>query len=220
MGLDDTVITIVEARDWAVASVSVWWAMTGEPATLHHVGPIAREGVSLGAIESHMQTTLPRRPETLSSDLGAALLEALRAEVDAPTSWRTTSPECDAPRSDAIGEAEIWGCRCCGRDRDAQFAPRFESHAEHSGADWVHSEKGVGVCPSCHDILHQPLAPTVDELMFSNRPQCPRCREKQALHLILGMPPGPPPHGAVAGGCVIMDGHMPDWVCGACGEEW
>ena len=75
------------------------------------------------------------------------------------------------------------------------------------------------MCPSCHDILHQPLGPTLDRLMFSHRPPCPRCSARQTFKLMMGFPPGPPPYGTELGGCVIGP-DISSYVCQACTFMW
>lgn len=214
----DAVITLVDAREWAVARVSVWSEMNGEGA-LHHVAPHLPDGASLAAVERREGIRVPRRAETLASRDAAALVAGIRAEADSPTLWRDLDIACarDAPRT-----AHLWGCRGCGRDSSRRFAPRFETHVVvRTPDDWLLGDSGAeGVCPSCHDILHQPLGPTVDELMFSNRPACPECGEHQAFSILRGFPAGPPPYGTRLYGCSITDADMTHWVCGACDSEW
>lgn len=218
----DTVITLAEAREWAVARVSVWTVSAGT-GQLHHVDPELPEGASLTAAEKRVRVDVPRSPGTLLARDGAALLAAIRAEADAPTPWRELDDACDRANGDeATRMARLWGCRGCGRDTSRRFAPRFETHVVTlSPDDWPSEEsRVVGVCPSCHDILHQPLGPTIGELMFSNRPPCPKCGKYQAFTILRGFPPGPPPHGTVLHGCDITNVNRSRWVCGACDAEW
>ncbi|WP_299575167.1 hypothetical protein [uncultured Williamsia sp.] len=218
----DAVVTLVDAREWAVARVSVWTEMNGEGA-LHHVGPHLPDGASLEAVERRVAVSIPRRTGTLASSDAAALTAGIRAEADSPTPWRDLDNACDrAHDDDAIQKARLWGCGGCGRDTSRRFAPRFETHVgAHRPDDWSPADSGaVGVCPSCHDILHQPLGPTVEELMFSNRPACPECGEHQAFSILRGFPPGPPPFGTSLRGCDITDMDVTRWVCGVCDTEW
>jgi hypothetical protein len=216
----DTVVTLVHAHEWAVACVSVSGDGGGG---LHDVDPYLPDGAALTAVERRVRVTVPRSPATLPARDAAALLAAIRAEAEAPTPWHDLDDTCDRVRDeDALRTTHLWGCRGCGRDTRRRYSPRFETHVvPRSPDDWLRDDAGaVGVCPSCHDILHQPLGPTVDELMFSNRPACPECGEHQAFSILRGFPPGPPPHGTRLYGCSITDMDMTRWVCGACETEW
>jgi hypothetical protein len=216
------VVTLVDAREWAVARVSVWTEVNGEGA-LHHVGPSLPDGASLVAVERRVGISVPRRAETLPSHDAAAFIAGIRAEAESPTLWRDLDDACDlAHNDDALRTARLWGCRGCGRDTGRGFVPRFQTHVGARRPDeWLLEDSGVvAVCPSCHDILHQPLGPTVDELMFSNRPACPECGEHQAFSILRGFPAGPPPYGTRLYGCSITDADMTHWVCGSCAAEW
>ena len=219
-GIDDgdTVVTLAHARGWAVARVSV-----RTESALHDVDPTLPMGASLAAVERRARISVPRSPGTLPAPDAGALLAAIRAEAEAPTPWRDLDDSCDRTHdAEALRTAHFWACRGCGLDTSRRFTPRFEAHVAPglpNEFSWD-SPGAVGVCPSCHDILHQPLAPTVDELMFSNRPACPECGERQAFSILRGFPAGPPPYGTRLYGCSITDMDMTRWVCGACETEW
>lgn len=219
----DTVLILLEARDWAVVRVSVWTEANGAQ-SLYDVGPDLTDGVSLAAVERRLAFTMARQPATLTAVDGAALVAAIEAEVRSPTPWREIDDACDAvDGTEAIHQARTWGCRGCELSTsNRRFVPRFEAHVgADSPDDWLsEGSKVIGVCPSCHDILHHPLAPTIDELMFSNRPACPECGEHQAFSILRGFPPFPPPPGTRLFGCSVIDMAVTRWVCGACDTEW
>ncbi|MBJ7291578.1 hypothetical protein [Williamsia sp.] len=214
----DTVVTIVDAREWTVTAVSVRWVPADGVPTLHRVYPHIWDGISMTALEARLGMTLPHEPTTLEPTMAQRLQSAVDDEIGRPTRWYQLPNRCDDADLDRIADTtSLWGCNACGRDRDAEFTPRFQRHVLTSGDEWPDA---VGVCPSCHDILHQPSGPTFDELMYSNRPSCPACEAHQTLILMMGMPPGPPPRGTVLGGCVLTGPSFPQFVCGACKHEW
>ncbi len=213
----DTVVVVVEAREPTIVGLYVAQSDIGDH-ELHRIQ--AFDGVAVSAVQQRTSGSFPTAPGTLEAETAAPILAAIEAEaLDATPWWELPHPcSSDVAREGArIGES--WGCNACGRDRaDPGYSPRFQGHIEARGFDGEPAEP-VGVCPSCHDILHQPLGPTFDELMFSHRPACPQCRERRTFTVLSGMPIGPPPYGTRSVGCVVFDPPS-QFSCGACGHEW
>lgn len=216
----DKVITVLNAREPAVLNVRRLWIEDEETWGFISAEPYVWSGIAIAALELRLGGQFLTEPRTLSSQVAMDVLRAIQAEADFPTPWTTLPHHCLDPRqSEVIQQAQSWGCNACGSDGESPYRPRLQAHTEPGAEDWPFGD-AYAVCPSCHDILHQPLGPTFDELMFSHRPPCPQCEANQTFKLMMGMPPGPPPYGTHAGGCVIMGPDIPSYVCQACTFEW
>jgi len=215
----DRVITVANARMPAILKVSELW-MENENWDLTPIKPLFWNGIAVAALEQRLGGPFSLEPRTLPTHAAADVLSAIAAEVEAPTLWSALPHNClDGRDAEVLGHAGPWGCNACGRDEDASYEPCLQVHREHRSDDRPFDD-AYAVCPSCHDILHQPLGPTFDQLMFSHRPACPRCSAKQTFKLMMGMPPGPPPYGTHAGGCVIVGPDIPSYVCQICSFRW
>ncbi len=215
----DTVVTVVDAREPAIIDVSVLRMDSDDDWDLAPAEPHLFEAIAVAAIEKRVGFSFSIDPRTLHRTEGAAVLKAVDAESTSPTPWYELPNSCSgADRLDTTREGRLWGCTACGRDWEGGFRPR---HQQHVSAGWPFDaeDEPVVVCPSCHDILHQPLGPTFDELMFSHRPACPRCDARRTYKRLMGMPPGPPPYGTIAGGCVVT-GEDDRFLCGVCDHGW
>ncbi|WP_045820854.1 hypothetical protein [Williamsia herbipolensis] len=215
----DTVVTVVQGREAAVLGVSVLRMGTDpDDWDLEPADPIVSEPLSAAAISRRAGTAVTVDPRSLHHTEGAAVIAAIEGECDAPTPWfALPSPCADVDTMGVSAVESSWGCTGCGRRWAGKTSPRLQRHktveVPYDDIGWV------ALCPSCHDIVHQPLGPSVDELMFGNRPACPACNEHRTFRVLWGMPASPPPYGTVGAGCVVM-GDTPTRRCGACGHEW
>lgn len=87
--------------------------------------------------------------------------------------------------------------------------------ADAGGADWP-----AALCTSCSMRMRDREIVNVPELVFSQRPQCPRCGARHARSALFGLPMFRlwPPWIALMG-CVVTD-PRPDWCCGVCQHCW
>ncbi|WP_020108640.1 hypothetical protein [Nocardia sp. 348MFTsu5.1] len=216
----DLVITVAHARVPAILQVAELWLDDNEGWGLNTVEPYVPIGIAIAALERRLGTRFSTEPRTLPVGVTADVLAAITSEDATPTPWSSLPHRClDADDSKLVQNDQFWGCNACGAYAASRYRPRLQAHREPRGNDPQFSG-ALAVCPSCHDILHQPLGPTFDELMFSYRPSCPRCDAKQTFKLLMGMPPGPPPYGTHSGGCAISAPDIPSYICQACNFEW
>ncbi len=183
--------------------------------------PVPHRGVAVAAVERRARCALPREFTTLGVEWATRILDAVRAEVISPTQWYRIDHRCaneELTATDAA-TARLWGCCMCGRDPDTEYTPHFEGHLTGERLDpTINLVLVVVVCPSCHDILHQPLAPDVREMMYGLRPPCPRCDARHA-NLVASQQSWPPlPIGVAASSA--PEEELPDFQCGSCGHEW
>lgn len=176
-------------------------------------------GVSVAALQARLGAALPDPPATVTIALGERLLHAIDVEATSLTPWRNLDDH--GCRTEAMPPSSEPGREygCCGES--AYDWIELEDHA--LVADRERDFFGFGpipVCAPCHDRLHEPLGPGADELMFSNRPLCPKCSAMQTYEVIWGMPAGPPGPGTRLAGCVITDPFITEYLCGACDFEW
>ncbi|GAA1899255.1 hypothetical protein LX12_002018 [Williamsia serinedens] len=178
-------------------------------------------GVSLFAVEARVRRALPRTITTLEVGLADLTIAAIRAETISPTRWYRVDHSCASEGVTAYDAAiaRTWGCNTCGRDPRTEFTPRFEAHRIGLRIDArIDLDISIAVCPSCHEILHQPLAPTAAELMYGLRPSCPGCGARHADIVTVNHSDAPLPIGVTTSSA--PPGEMPDFVCGSCGHEW
>lgn len=215
----DLIVLVAVARQPAVLDVRVLWMEDDNNWGFSSAEPHVWDRIAMAALERRLDGHFATEPRTLPPQVAADVLNAIAAEVASPTPWTSLPHPCLDPRdSEIVQAAQSCGCNACAGSDESPYKPRLEVHREEPGNDWSFQE-AFAVCPSCHDILHQPLGPTFDELMFSHRPACPRCGAQQAFKLMMGMQLGPPPYGTQLGGCVIRP-DMPSYICQACSFEW
>ena len=215
----DLVILVAEARQPAVLDVRTLWIEDDDNWGFSSAQPHVGDGIAMAALEHRLDEHFPIEPRTLTNQAAAGVLGAIAAEVASPTPWTALPHRCLDPRdSEVVQAARSWGCNACGGDAESPYRPRLQVHREPDVKDWPFHES-IAVCPSCHDILHQPLGPAFEQLMFSHRPPCPRCSARQTFKLMMGFPPGAPPYGTELGGCVIGP-DISSYVCQACQLSW
>ncbi|MGU3292481.1 hypothetical protein [Williamsia sp. M5A3_1d] len=215
----DTVVTVVQGREAAVLGVSVLRMGNDEDdRDLDTAEPRVSTPLAAAAITRRAGTAVTVEPRSLHRTEGAAVIAAIAAENTSPTPWfALPSPCADVDTMGVDSMDSSWGCNGCGREWARKTGPRLQR--QRMVDEPFGDLRDVALCPSCHDIVHQPLGPSFDELMFSNRPACPACHEQRTFWVLRGMPVGPPPYGTIAAGCVVM-GDDPTRHCGACGHEW
>lgn len=220
----ERVVGLVATDMWAIDGV--YDVVAGD---LRRAGPqlkvvepfVNHCGVSLVAVERRIRRALPRSIETLQVGWADLALSAIRAETISATPWHQIDHRCVGAELSAYDAAiaRTWGCNTCGRDPQTEYAPRFESHRTGMRIDpRIDLNILIAVCPSCHEILHQPLAPTAIELMYGLRPECPRCGARRADIVTVDHSDAPLPIGVTASSAPPDE--IPDFVCGDCGHEW
>ncbi|GAA2053524.1 hypothetical protein [Williamsia deligens] len=218
------VIGVVASANWAIEGVYdvVTSDRRRDGVSLTVGDPVVPHcGVAIAAVEQRARRTFPRHFATPAVERAAAYIAAIEAETISPTPWHRVDHRCAGERltlHDAA-VARTWGCNTCGRDPSTEYAPRFEAHRTDIELDpRIDLGITIAVCPSCHEILHQPLAPTVDELMYGLRPACPECGARHADIVSVADTSVPAPVGVIA----FSGTHdpAPDFVCGSCGHEW
>lgn len=215
----DLVILVADARQSAVLDVRTLWIEDDDNWGFSSAEPHIWDGIAMAALERRLDGHFAIEPRTLSTQAATDVLSAIAAEVASPTPWTALPHRCLDPRESEVIQAQrFWGCNACGGDDESPYRPRLQVHREPDAKDWPF-HKSMAVCPSCHDILHQPSGPTFNELMFSHRPPCPRCSARQTFKLMMGFPPGAPPYGTELGGCVIGS-DISSYVCQACQFSW
>ena len=220
----DHVIGLVATHLWAIDGVYevVGGELRRSAPTLSMVEPlIDRCGVSVAAVEARARRAIPRVTTTVEVGWADLMMAAIRAEAVSPTPWYRIDHRCAGEdlTADDASIARTWGCNTCGRDPRTEFTPRFEAHCTGIRIDArIDLDITIAVCPSCHEILHQPLAPTASELMYGLRPSCPRCAAQHADIVTVDHCDAPLPIGVVASSS--PSDHVPDFHCGNCGHEW
>lgn len=222
--VSDRVIGVVATQTWAIDGVYqvVGGELRRSAPSLKTVEPFVDHcGVSLTAVEARVRRALPRTTTTLEVGVADLTIAAIRAETISPTPWYRVDYSCaqhGLTEYDAA-IARIWGCNTCGRDPRTELTPRFEAHRTGLRIDpRIDLDITIAVCPSCHEILHQPLAPTAAELMYGLRPSCPGCGARHADIVTVNHSDAPLPIGVTTSSA--PPGEMPDFVCGSCGHEW
>ncbi|MBT0566195.1 hypothetical protein [Williamsia sp. CHRR-6] len=216
-----TVIGMLATSTWAIEGVYLATAgLNGVDLTLTE--PLVPHcGVSVPALELRMREPVPRVANTPHPQWANRMLAAIAAEVISPTPWYRLDHSCAGHH---LGEydlltARTWGCNTCGRDPATEYAPRFEAHATGMRLDpSIDLDITIAVCPSCHEILHQPIAPSVNELMYGLRPECPQCGDRQADVVTLNTAL-PAPVGVIAL-AELNPAEAPDFVCRHCHHQW
>ncbi|WP_299575128.1 hypothetical protein [uncultured Williamsia sp.] len=218
------VIGVVATHLWAIDGVYelVSPELRRTTPTLQAIEPFVDHcGVSVPAVEARVRRALPRFTATLEVGWADLTIAAVRAETVSPTPWHRVDQSCAA---DSLTDydaaiARTWGCNMCGRDPRTEFTPRFEAHRTGMRIDArIDLDITVAVCPSCHEILHQPLAPTASELMYGLRPPCPSCAARHADVVAVNHSDAPLPIGVTASSAPPDE--VPDFHCGNCGHEW
>ncbi|MEH3155400.1 MAG: hypothetical protein PGN29_08635 [Gordonia paraffinivorans] len=220
----DRVIGLVATDLWAIDGVYdvVGGARRRSDAELRGSEPAVDHcGVSLTAVEARARRALPRNMTTLHGAHADLVIAAIRCESISPTPWYRVDHRCSGRELTAYDAsiARVWGCNTCGRDPRTEYTPRFGAHATGLRIDpRIDLDITIAVCPSCHDILHQPIAPTASELMYGMRPSCPRCGARHADLVTVNHADAPLPIGVVAS--PSLSDHVPDFHCGVCDHEW
>lgn len=221
----DRVIGVVATALWAIDGV--YEVVTGlrrrDSLHLRPTTPtVDPRGVSLTAVEARIRRVVPRAATTLDPVLADLAITAIGLETVSPTPWYRVDHSCErhSLTENDMTVARAWGCTTCGRDPHTEYAPRFAAHALGLRIDSrIDLDITIAVCPSCHEILHQPLAPTARELMYGLRPGCPRCGSRHADVVTVDHADLPLPIG-VAAFTGSIEGTPPDFRCGACRHEW
>ena len=237
---DDTLVVVVSARELAILNVEVLTTGSEDDfiGTETYDFPFT-DGISVRALELRMREPFPAPPVTLGDGYAQRLLEAIDRERHEPTPWQVTDTTgcAQAPQQSDSAYGHPGECLCCGEmagDTSGGSGPDgFELHWYDPGRDGVdawtstraeplgRAAQAAWVCESCHSTLQQPFGPSVEDLMYSRRPRCPACRARRTDLCLWGMPPGPPPPGVAAMGCVIPVGTgMPEYSCAQCGFLW
>lgn len=173
-------------------------------------------GISIRAIERRIGRSLPDLPATIvDPDLAEKIHAAIEAETIRSTPWREIGGDCCQPHLRPAVNSSAYGCPCCHR---TDILLEFHSDMNHIGDD-SDSFGTMYVCRDCHDTLHRPLPPRAADLVFGNNPACPSCSSRKSSVVITGMPPGPPPPGYHAAGCLVTY-PLDDFNCGSCGLSW
>ncbi|MGZ8178842.1 hypothetical protein ACXVUM_13015 [Williamsia sp. SKLECPSW1] len=222
--LGERVIGLVATDTWAIDGVYDVAASERRRhgSRLVPVAPFVDHcGVSLPAVERRMRRAMPRSVTTLEVGWADLTVSAIRAETISPTPWHRVDHRCatrELTEYDAV-IARTWGCNTCGRDPRTEYTPRFEAHCVGLRIDpRIDLDITVAVCPSCHEILHQPLAPSATELMYGLRPECPNCGARHADIVTVNHADAPLPIGVTTS--TLPPNESPDFVCGACGHGW
>lgn len=171
-------------------------------------------GLSLAAVERRLGYSVPAPPGTIDPDQVREVERAIAAEEKNPTSWRLLGPVlCDDPSFDGRPPAPGYGCPGCDRG-EVELERHIVDPDDESGGG-----RTVFVCSQCHDEFHTPVPPGLADILGSGRPPCPSCSAQHTLHMLWGLPPGPPPPGYQVAGCTIPE--VPeDFVCADCGLTW
>ncbi len=233
----DTVIIVVPAREPMILNIETLTSSSADRGcdTEDSAGA-ETDGISVPAIEQRMGEPMPTAPATLDPDYAQRWMAAYDAERSEPTPWQlrdttgcaATRLQHDDTGVDIVGAAQ---CLCCDTGPSAAVSGHespsvLEVHLcnDEDAADmgmFPRPGLAVRVCARCHAQLHEPYGPTVMDILFVQRPPCPECSRHQALRLMWGMPPTPPPPGTIAAGCTPGDdGALPDYRCRHCGHTW
>lgn len=144
----------------------------------------------------------PCRPPSSVVEI-VLLVRLLQSTFERPS--RVTVCEVCARDCESPGSLELH------LDRPSQRALRLELQD--------HVDDAALVCAPCHGLLH---GPSVRALRQSLRPACPSCRDRADVRPVAGgmLPPSEVADDAVAGGCTLLGGPMPQWMCVACGASF
>lgn len=226
----DTVIHVVHGREPAVLNVEE--LETGSDDELIEFVDSADAttmGLSLRAVERRLGERVPDAPATLDPTFARRLLDAINDEYAAPTPWQLTDTAGCLARVQNHAVPDDWSepvCVCCGKSFGwVSLWDTTQALERHTIDREVGQPISIGpvvrVCAACHALLHAPFGPSVKELTYAWREECPHCEARTTAHLIWGMPPGPPPPGTHVMGCGIDPVRgTPDRECGECGYQW
>jgi hypothetical protein len=216
-------IGLVATAMWAIDGVYEVIAASRrrEGKALKRIDPIVDPcGVAVTAVERRTRSAVPRTPTTVDAGWADLFFAAVAAESISPTPWHQLDHRCAGTQLTEYDAtiARTWGCNTCGRDPRTEYTPRFEAHCTGMRLDpRINLDITIAVCPSCHEILHQPLAPTATELMYGFRPSCPQCGARRA-DIVAVSHDAPLPIGVATSHAPADE--LPDFICGDCGHEW
>ncbi|AZZ79702.1 hypothetical protein QEN35_16815 [Gordonia alkanivorans] len=189
---------------------------TGPDSYDQYLGPFD-DGLSVRAVERRLGTPLPSAPATLDTASSERLIAAISAEEKSPTPWRELDERGCVAHSEPVEPYSR--CACCGKWADEE--PVLVHHLLVDIQELEFFGYGpIVVCLTCHDLLHRPLAPSSDDLMFGFRPLCPRCSAIRTCQVDRGFPAGPPGPGTLLAGCDRYDPVTFEYRCGSCEYEW
>lgn len=179
-------------------------------------------GLSIAAVEAHLGDVLPAAPATLGQEFGERVLRAIEEEATSRTPWRSLDERGCREAEQVRQTSDEWTpfyCACCGRDFDDVGPAQAHTLIEHDEIEFF-GARHIVVCGECHDILHEPVGPSAEELLFRHRPLCPRCSAERTFDVLHGMPAGPPGPATLLAGCVIVFPIVDEFHCSACEYEW
>lgn len=176
-------------------------------------GELFPSGLSLLAVERRLGFPLPDLPGTIDPTRAEEVLVAVEMEAGSLTPWRELEPDaCRTPRG-LEGHLLERGCPLCdGQDLSLETHILKRRIPEELATS-------VEVCLSCHDLLHAPLPPALDDLVGRNRPACPSCSAMRTHRIIWGLPVLPIFPGYEVAGCTLPA--VPEELaCPDCGLWW
>lgn len=223
----DVALLVVEARGRAVIGVTTLRQLTRGlvPGRASQLLPL---GVSTVGVARRLGRYPLGRVGTLSAATAAAVLGAVTDEQVHPTPWVLADDgPCTEPRTSWVPRRHYrLECAVCGTEQEQTAHPAavagFDEHVvRDDDGDLCDGMGSLTVCAACHAVLHSPLGPSVEELVFAHREQCPNptCGVRRTWVWAHGMPAGPPPLGVHLGGCTVDVFSLP-LSCDACGLAW